>query len=509
MPATETTLETVKLTSPGQWFNRHQTIKQPIAGLYTIWNAELDDKLTSYNMTTQAFQSLIQEATTKNTRLHALGGGWSLAPVGMTRGYLVNTKPLRLRFRISKDKVAAEYAGAATNLCFVQCGNSITRLNRYLKANKKSLRTSGSSNGQTVVGALSTGTHGSRIDFGAFQEFVVGLHLIVGANRHIWLERKSYPVTVPEFADKLGAERIQDDQLFNAALVSFGSLGFIHGVMIETERRFLLESHRLQLPYDDAMKEAIKTLKFSSLQLPSSKRPYHFEVIFNPNAKSKRPYVKVMYKHPYRHDYPHPERDIDEPGLGDGALEIVGRIFEKLPVKLTRTLLNKSVEEEYQAYGPKWGTPGEIFSSELVRGKTLSAAMAVPLEFAEKALDAAYTAHQNHDELFPGLISLRYVKGSAALLAFTRYDDTAVLEIDSIYSDSAMRYLRKVWKQLNADSIPYTVHWGKINELDAQSVKNMYGQSVDQWIAARHSLLDESTREIFSNEFLETVGLLA
>ena len=507
MPTTNHLHETIQLTTPGLWVNRHQTIQQAVSGIYTIWNADLSDKLETYKIATQAFQSLIKQAETNGKRLHALGGGWSLAPVGMTNDYLVNTKPLRLRFRISKDRVSPEYPGKAMNLCFVQCGNSITRLNRYLRANKKSLRTSGSSNGQTVVGALSTGTHGSRIDFGAFQEFVVGLHIIVGANRHVWLERKSYPVTVPGFAAKLGAEYIQDDLLFNAALISFGGFGFIHGVMIETERRFLLEAYRLQLPYDDAMKLAIKTLTLSSLQLPSSQRPYHFEVIFNPNTAVKKPYVKVMYKHPYRHQYPHPERDIDEPGLGDGALEIVGRLFDALPASMTRALINRSVEAEYQPFGPKWGTLGEIFSSELVRGKTLSAAMAVPLAQAEKALDAAYVAHQNHDALFPGLISLRYVKGSDALLAFTRFDTSAVLEIDSIYSEESMQYLRTVWQQLDAGNIPYTLHWGKLNELDAQTVRKMYGNSVDQWIAARQRLLDDSSREVFSNQFIEQVGL--
>ncbi len=507
MPSPQSLHETIKLTDVDQWVNRHQTIKQQIAGLYTIWNAELDDKLQTYNTATLAFQSLISHAESEGLRLHAMGGGWSLAPVGMTKDFLVNTKPLRLRFRINKDRISPEYQGKVNNLFFVQCGNSVTRLNRYLKAVKRSLRTSGSSNGQTVVGALSTGTHGSRVDFGAFQEFVVGIHLIVGKDRHVWLERESYPVTVPGFADKLGAERIQDDVLFNAVLVSFGALGFIHGVMIETERRFLLESYRLQLAFDDAMKHAIQTLDVSSLQLPFNSKLYHFEVIFNPNASSKKPYVKVMYKRPYRPDYPHPEREVDEPGLGDGALEIVGRLFDKLPARLTRPLINQSVEDEYASYGPKWGTTGEIFSSEMVRGKTLSAAMAVPLAFAEQALVAAYAAHEKHDKLFPGLISLRYVKGSAALLAFTCYEQCAILEIDSIYSDASLDYLRQVWKELDAADIPYTLHWGKINELDAQTVIKMYGQSVNQWINARHTLLDSASREIFSNQFLEHVGL--
>ncbi|MCH9699577.1 MAG: FAD-binding protein [Gammaproteobacteria bacterium] len=499
--------DTIDFSPRSRWENRHQTVDQKIGGIYTIWNPDLDDKLETYHATTKAFQALIAKAEADNKRLHALGGGWSLSDISVSDDFLVNTKPLRLRFRIKPERLSADYQGNPNNLFFIQCGNSITRLNRYLKANKRSLKTSGSSNGQTVVGAFSTGTHGSRIDFGAFQEFVVGLHIIVAKDRHIWLERKSYPVTVADFANKLEAERIQDDQLFNAALVSFGAFGFIHGVMVETERRFLLESYQLKLPYDQAMIKAINTLNFSSLQLPVKKRPYHFEVIFNPNADKRDPYVKVMYKRPYRPDYPHPERETDEPGLGDGALAVIGRVLDQLPANLIRSQINQSVAEQFQEPGPKWGTLGEIFSSETVRGKTLSAAMAVSLTDAEKALEAAYAAHDNHSALFPGLISLRYAKGSPALLAFTRFNECAILEVDSIYSDQSMAFLRNVWQQLDDRNIPFTVHWGKLNELNAQTVKSMYGNAVDQWIEARHSLLGQKERAIFSNPFLEKTGL--
>ncbi len=502
----------ISLMGARQWVNRHQTVSQRIAGIYDLWNLDFDDKLETYNKTTESFQWLIKEAVSHQKRLHPLGGGWSLTPVGMSKDYLVNTKQLRLRFRIKNNSISTDYKGKKASLCFIQCGNSITRLNRYLRANKKSLKTSGSSNGQTIAGAISTGTHGSTFDFGALQEFVVGLHIVVGANRHIWLERASYPVANTSFTKKLGAEPIHDDLLFNAALVSFGSFGFIHGVMIETTPRFLLEAYRIWLPYDDALKQAMTTLDFSSLALPhpvsDNKHLFHFELVFNPNKKITQSFAQIMYKRRFRHDYPHIEREIDEPGLGDGALSIIGRILDILPSQITKAAINNSFASEYAEYGPKWGTIGEIFSSELVRGKTLSAAMAVPIESAERALNAALSAYEEHNDLFAGLISLRYIKGSDALLAFTRYKQTAVLEIDGIYSEKGLSYLRKVWQHLVKNNIPYTLHWGKINEINAQQVEEMYGvDTVRDWISARESLMDAATREVFTNDFLENTGL--
>ena len=93
--------------------------------------------------------------------------------------------------------------------------------------------------------ALSLPGHMVRLlTFGATQDFVVGLHIIISPARHIWLERASYPVVSDSLITNLKTEIIRDDDLFNAALVSIGSFGFIHGVLIETEEKYLLEGYR-------------------------------------------------------------------------------------------------------------------------------------------------------------------------------------------------------------------------------------------------------------------------
>ena len=112
------------------------------------------------------------------------------------------------------------YGGDAAKLRFVECGNSVAALNDYLFAAGLSIKGCGSNNGQTIAGALSTGTMAAPTSFGAMQEMVVGLHLITGPDKHVYLERKSYPVMQSAFAESIGADFIQDDTLFNAALVS-------------------------------------------------------------------------------------------------------------------------------------------------------------------------------------------------------------------------------------------------------------------------------------------------
>jgi len=227
MPPTNDLEARVKVKERRRWQNKHQTFTQPLERLYDVWNPQGRPSVAGLKATVAALQQLIADAIGAGKRLRALGSGWSFSRVAATEDWLLNTKPLNWVFPLSDRSVAENYAGAPDDLLFAQCGVAILELNNYLVGKGKSLKTSGASNGQTIAGALSTGTHGSALDVGGIPNYVVGLHLIVGPDRHVWLERESYPVVTDAFADRLDTELIRDDTLFNAALVSFGSFGII------------------------------------------------------------------------------------------------------------------------------------------------------------------------------------------------------------------------------------------------------------------------------------------
>ena len=248
-----------------------------------------------YRDTTKNFQWLIKYALDNNIQLRALGNGWSFSEVAVCEGGLVDTKALRLSFNLKNSFVAPEYlqsGKSASDLFFTQCGMSILDMDEKLEQDsnpKRSLKASGASNGQTIAGCSSTGTHGSAFNVGAVHDSIVGLHIITGPDTHVWIEKKSNPVASDDFINWLGAEAIKDDDMFNAAVVSFGSFGFIHGVLIETEPIFLLEQYRTgNIVYNDALKQAINHLDFSGIlnELPAppvaaEKELYHFEILVN------------------------------------------------------------------------------------------------------------------------------------------------------------------------------------------------------------------------------------
>ncbi|MBS1564146.1 MAG: FAD-binding protein [Bacteroidetes bacterium] len=496
-------------TNETVWINRHETFRQPVRNLYDMANGDTGNMIKDYNATTTAIQSLLAQAMTEGVSVRALGGGWSFSQVAATDGWLLNTKQLNMLFNISPASIHPNYTGRKDQLLFAQCGNSVQELNNYLRTIGKSLRTSGASNGQTIVGAFSTGTHGAAIDTGATQDFVAGLHIIVAPDRHIWLERASYPVASDILVQKLDAELVRDDDLFNAALVSFGSFGFIHGVMIETEPLYLLECYRRRMPLDARLKKVMETLDFSAADFPpyGNERPFHFQLVVDQYDLDGGAYVTTMYKRPYKEGYQPPVSDPNKAGPGDDVPAFLGRATDLIP-DVTPLIVSYLIKNIYGTFPDTglWGVSGEIFSNTDTRGRVLSMAMGLPVSYTNQANDLLLELNKKHGP-FTGVFSYRYVKGSAATLAFTRFSPTCVLELDGVESSITRKFYDVVLDAFEANNIPFTFHWGKINMIDNARILRMYGDAVDKWLNARNTLLRGKTLGCFCNQLLKDWGL--
>ena len=515
-----------------QWTNAHQnfthTFKKNASFKLTLPDPKASNS-ANYKATTKNLQWLIKYAIDNGINLRATGNGWSFSEVAVCEGGLVDTKSLVLSFNITESFVAKEYldkGNKAGDLFFIQCGMSVLRVNEILETVldvPHCLKASGASNGQSMAGCISTGTHGSAFDVGAVHDAVIGLHIVVGPNRHVWLQKASNPVASKDFLDWLGAELISDDDMFNAALVSFGSFGFIHGVLLETAPIFLLEKHiSNKIAYDQSVINTLNTLDFSNIastlpfpQGTPGKTLYHFEAIVNPHAfehdnASKGIYIRTMYKVPYRDDYPKVTRDDHGLTYGDSMLGVVQTILDtlgsNLSAKLVPALVAKLMPLAFTASEETIGTIGELFANTKYRGQVASTAIAVDCKDASKVIDEIVTMNKKNP--FPGVLSIRYVKGTKAMMGFTHFEKTCVMELDGVDSGLSRAFYQSIWDRLEELSIPYTLHWGKINtNLSADRVKKMYGANVDKWIAIRHQLLDEPVRKVFTNKFMEKCGL--
>jgi hypothetical protein len=494
---------------PSPWINKHRNVVQEFERLYSVANPPrpVTDFFGDLQLTVAALQGLIGEAIRDQVTLRAVGGGWSLSQAAVTNDRLIDTLALNWAFPADATSVVAAYPSDPALLMYLQCGVSVREANDILfgQPTQLALKTSGASNGQTIAGAVATGTHGSRFRFGSMAEYVVGLHIISGPDRAIWLERASYPVLSANLIAKLGAELIRDDTLFNAALVSFGSFGIVHGVLIETDPLYLLEVSRWRLALDERLRRVMRTLDFTGIDLPDkSKEPFHFEVVINPHDIGRGAYVTAMYDRPYRSDYPPPPVSPGGLGPGDDVVALMGNVGDHLPA-LVGKLMNLIVPAEYPLLDKVLGTPGEIFDSNTDFQKVMSAEIGIALEDAARVLDLMLATPAVKD--YAGLLAFRWVKGSKALLAFTKFATTCTIELPAAYADRTMAYYHAVWKALEDAKIPYTLHWGQINNFTPERARNMYGTAIDDWLSSRNTLLDSKTRAVFSSPFLRQCGL--
>jgi hypothetical protein len=128
--------------------------------------------------------------------------------------------------------------------------------------NSRAMPTLGGSGGQSIAGAISTGTHGGDIDVSPIADAVVAIHLIGPGGQEWWIEKSAgitagseedtrrelerISTTIPDADIELCRDIIvrKDDNTFNAVMVSLGRMGFIYSLVFRVEKPFKLKERR-------------------------------------------------------------------------------------------------------------------------------------------------------------------------------------------------------------------------------------------------------------------------
>lgn len=481
-----------------------------------------------YHRATENMQVLIGHAVQEGYKLRAIGGNWSLSPVAMCKGGMIQTKGLDLIFNIRDTHLAPAYLASGKSsdgLKFLECGVQIARLNKELEVDThppRCIKASGGSNGQTIVGATATGTHGAALFTGAVHDSIVGLHIVTGSDTHVWLERESYPVASDAFIAWLGATPIRNDDLFNAAVVSFGSFGIIHGVMIETDPLFLLKEYRITpTAYSSDLFEALASLDFTRLKtllpdLPESTPDhelYHMEMNMNPYTArdGNGMHIFLFYKVPVPPGYVVQQGGEHGPGPSPEFIWMMKNLLTVLGDDMSYNHIRNATTREFDRnIRPPIAEPmsiGTIFRDTRFAGNVASFAFAVETQRLPDVLHEIL--EQISNEAFAGAVAVRFVKGTAATLGFTRFPQTCVVELDGLDSKGNHRVFEHVLQRLEQRNIPFALHWGKLQgAMHSERMVKMYGaERLQSWKAARERLLTLPVREVFTNDFMLKYGL--
>ena len=518
-------MATTKSKLLNEWDTLHNNGPFPLKLLYqTKLEGErlMPKKIDRYNDAALEIQKLINDAHQAGEGFRAYGSAWSMSNIASHKDRMHYNGFMNISMPIHANDCHPDNAYDPTNLFLFECGNTIKEVSETLAENGKSLKTSGASNGQTIAGCISTGVHGSGLDAGAVQDYVVGLNLIIGPNQDdiVYLEPKSKPALNDVFIQSFNAKVIRDDDLFYAALVGLGGFGFVHGVVIEAEPIFLLKryvkkvSKRIALDLANTMdfKNSAFTIPGETTEQGNGKRPYHYKIFINQYNNDPNCVVEVMYKKPYIEPYPDPFPVIKE-SLYRDLIYLFVKLAEKFPksipwlVKRLRKTILPTVNEETT------GMLKEIFWDAPYQGPAFACSFGIHHKHSEKAMKLLGKLTRDEGPI-PGIFALRFVKKTKATLGFTKFPITCMIEIDGVLWKKTKKimsleeYSRRMIEVLKANNIPFTIHWGKNSDWKFPGLLNhMFDVNAAKWVAQRKKLLSPEMQKLFSNGFLKTVGL--
>lgn len=520
-----------------KWFNFHHTIANRSVPLYcTIDNTPsttTGSQPNSWRRQAQGLNAIIDYCmkAAPPERLTAIGAKWSLGNVLSPDKVLVDPANMNTILRVDDAKITdayrAESAGRKGVPVIVQGGSTMRNLNSVLGSWNLSIQTSGANDGHLFAGCVATGTHGSALNIGAVHDSILAMVLITGPNQAVLLQPTQRRFTAElaawyQNASDLKVADICDDDLFYAAQVAIGGLGFVHSAIIEAVPLYQLTNTLLARPLmDQDVWDAIDTLDTSKLYPANPTTPYHFSVVLSPYAKGNEmgAFPTLMWKQDPPSGLKYTAPNATSAMLPSDTSRLLSWFMGKFGNAVTgpalRDLVVLLTAQQFKAGTQAAEFSGHVFGpTNLPAGNGRSTEFALAQKDASAAIKVILAALQqqarDHGRFLLGALGVRFVKKTNALLGMNIHDKTCYIEVPSLGSDDLTAIQQAVWTAMKNSGISYTCHWGQEYGMDHSTVVNYYGNDrITRWQNARNKLLTTpEARAVFTTPILSSVGIV-
>lgn len=424
--------------------------------------------------TVDELATVVRSAAAAGRRIRAVGARHSYNDGFFSRGCMVSIGSLGRVLELDRE--------AGTVTC--QGGISIGALSRYLDRRGYALRYSGNFGGQTLAGALATGTHGYGRDGGVMSELVCGMTVM----------------------DAEGALR-------------------------RVDREPDLRAHRLGLGTLGVVVELTMAVR------PS--RPCRYEVRCVPRSGFLERLDETARRHEYLRFVPSPFDPGSvvcvtiDPAPGEGAFDRAYAIADQkaglarwlvppLRVPAVRSAIGRVLRVERHAYALRVPFSGKMFiGSGLVRSHPriaragllafdrpdwLNMELAVPLE---RAADFARVFEQLRPRSSPfatghPYFSCRVVGATRSVLLAPNYGrDVVFFDLHADPADArSMPFLREL-EEIATSRMGARPHWGKIFHIGGERLRSLYPrENVEAFLAIKGRY---DPAGVFSNDYTRRV----
>jgi hypothetical protein len=502
-----------------------------------------------YPSTLKEVLDVIAEAAAQSKQIRASGSHWALSDVAASPDWFVETHGLSATLHdVVPDALSQEAledlarhphgSGQGYAYYHVEAGITIRELSLRLDADparRWALPTMGGAAGQSLAGAIATGTHGGDHAQAPMADMVQAIHLVT-AGAQLWIERDQGITDDAALATALPDVTVcRSSELFDAVLVSAGRMGIVYSLVIRVVEQFSLEQIIVASTW--AEQESRLRAPFPILDAAPpwhtgpDPRPTHFvEVVVLPYSRGdgdRSCYVTQRWLGPDGPRPGPPKRDlfasvcshkvllpwpwrITVGGLVAAACNLANRL------RLSRLVrwLGERLIREFRPSDRIHDVGYNVMDLGRTSGDCYRAAS---LEVAFDAASGEHVAFMRED-VFPtfddfaarrmtvgGYISMRFTGRSEALLAMQRWDPTCHIEI-ALLKD--VRGNLPILESLQAAAVRRggTVHWGQRNTLDPVAVGLVF-PTLPRWKAQLAQVVGTGGDDLFDNDFCRRHGL--
>lgn len=493
-------------------------------------NMQVTPQERAFPSSARALIELVQGAEARGARVRMTGSGHSFSDVAVTDEVLLGPSCLDDVLPIDGAQLRTDVpAKAGRALVRVQSGTTIRQLNQRLWASGRSLQNLGGYDGQTIVGAAITGTHGSGLDHGPIVSQVVSLQVVTTGGELLQVEPTSGVTDPARFVDHLPEDPsvrirlVQDDDVFNAVSVSLGCMGIVYAVVLEVETRFWLRERRTLTTLEALsapggfLHELLRTGRAPARK--GEPAPDHYEIYFSPYASRKSGRLEhsaILTERLKLRAEPSRDTNARRRGRGVDAGSILALVADRLGV--VESQLNRDSEVGVKLIETSLKTlRDDRFIDRGYRVYHLGAANYARALGIEMAFDLGQTLDATHELLATAArerwldrthaipVTLRFVKQTPALLAMQHGRPTMMMEIGMFSAVSYAQSMLVEYEHAFMSRFSARPHWG----LDLDVIRDTHAIAAlyPEWAKWRRVYQTLNPHGTFDGAFTDRIGL--
>lgn len=414
----------------------------------------------------------VKRASDRGLRVRMTGSGHSHSDVAVTEDVLLT--PTGLTDVLAVDRARLKDPNAP-RLVRVESGITLRALNTYLDTQNLALENMGGYDAQTVVGAAMTGTHGSGLDYGPLATQIVSLQIVGEGGRVYQVEptngitkRNGFPGTLEENR-RIPVTLVQDDDTFNAMIVSIGSMGIVYSVTLETDRKFWLDERRTLMKWSDVIApNGVLDRILGGRPIDDSAHPAeHYELQYNPYpVDGERSFLLTTRTRHYTKPNGDGVRGQPLTAVLQGVVVATSGIISWL-ANTFPAAVPALIEQALTAQVDENGYVSDSYNVFNIGKVNETAAIAVEVGFdiadSRAAIERSF---ELADELMArGLVqsapcSIRFVQGTDAMISMAHGRPTVIIEFIVLQGVNGHQELLRTYEQELMEDFGGRLHWG-------------------------------------------------